>query len=310
MAVGDAVTVALIVTNPAAARAGLRGLIAARRRLEAHGFRVAIETTAVTGDGERFARVAKARGVGVVIAHGGDGTAMDVAAGLVGTGLPLGLLPGGTGNVLAGNLGIGRSFTAAADVIAAGVTRAIDVGRLSTAAGSRYFAVNCAAGFAADLMAETQQRHKRVFGVAAYVARAVAMVGDLVRAAARIEVDGTVHEGHAATVIVANCGDIVPGVLPLGAGIAPDDGIFDVAVIDATSYASALRLTWRLLLRRPGADAGITFYRGRSVRVSCEPDLPVEADGEALGTTPMTVELVPRALTVLAPRPRGGPDGR
>jgi len=300
------VTDALVVTNPAAARAGSKGLGAARRRLEARGFRVTVETTGATGDGERMARAAAAGGATVVIAHGGDGTAMDVAAGLVGTTVPLGLLPGGTGNVLAGNLGIGRSFAAAADTIAAGFTRTIDVGRLTTAAGSRYFAVNCAAGFAADLMAETAQHHKRRFGVAAYVARAVVMVGRLVRARMRIDVDGTTSEQRAATVIVANCGHIVPGVLPLGSGIVPDDGVFDVAVIDATSYASALRLVWRLLQRRPDADEGITFHRGRTVRISCEPSLPVEADGEPLGATPMLVEMVPRALHVLAPPPREG----
>jgi YegS/Rv2252/BmrU family lipid kinase len=307
------VTDALIVTNPTAARAGRSGLTAARRRLEARGYRVTVENTHATGDGERLARAAVKAGVGVVIAHGGDGTAMDVGAALVGTSLPLGLLPGGTGNVLAGNLGIGRSFVAAADTIVAGATRIIDVGRLTTAAGSRYFAVNCAAGFAADLMAGTMQHHKRRYGVAAYVARAIAMTAKLVRAEIRVEVDGAAHEGHAATVIVANCGQIVPGVLSLGDGIAPDDGVFDVAVLDATSYASALRLVWSMLQRRSGADSGITFYRGRAVRVSCEPVLQVEADGEALGATPMTVELIPRALTVLVPSrraPGGTPDGR
>jgi len=302
---------ALVVTNPSAARAGDKGLSAARRRLEAHGFRVRVETSGASGEGERIARRAAERGTQIVIAHGGDGTAMDVAAGLVGTPVPLGLLPGGTGNVLAGNLGIGRSLTAAADTIAAGVTRIIDVGRLTTAAGTRYFAVNCAAGFAADLMAETEQHHKRRFGVAAYVARAMVMMTKLVRVATRVEVDGVAHEGHAATVIVANCGHIVPGVLPLAAGIAPDDGVLDVAVIDARSYASALRLVWRMLERRPDADGGITFYRGATVRLSCDPPLPVEADGEALGSTPMLVETVPRALTVLAPARRGGgADGR
>lgn len=305
-------TDALIITNPLAARAGGKGLAAARRQLESRGFRVTVADTGVTGDGERLARAAVAAGVGVVIAHGGDGTVMDVAAALVGSSLPLGLLPGGTGNVLAGNLGIGRSFVAAANTIAAGATRTIDVGRLTTAAGSRYFAVNCAAGFAADLMARTEQHHKRRYGVAAYVARAIAMTANLARAAIRVEVDGTVHEGHAATVIVANCGEIVPGVLSLGDGIAPDDGVFDVAVLDATSYASALRMVWRMFLRRPEADAGITYYRGHAIRVSCEPVVRVEADGEALGSTPMTVELIPRALTVLVPprRRAGVPDAR
>jgi len=297
------VTDAVIVTNPAAG-AGGRGLVEARRRLEARGFRVVVERTGVTGDGERLARAAAEGGADVVIAHGGDGTVMDVAAGLVGTGLPLGLLPGGTGNVLAGNLGISRSFVAAAETIAAGATRIIDLGLLTTAAGSRYFAVNCAAGFAAELMAETAQHHKRRFGVAAYVARAMVMATHLVRAATRVEVDGAVHEGRAATVLVANCGHIVPRVLPLAGDIAPDDGLLDVAVLDVGSYAAALRLVWRLLQRRPDADAGITFYRGRRVTISSEPVWPVEADGEPLGATPMTAELLPRSLTVLAPPSR------
>lgn len=297
-------TDALIVTNPAAARAGGRGLAEARRRLEARGFRIVVESTGATGDGERLAREAVAGGAHVVIAHGGDGTVMDVVAGMVGTGRPLGLLPGGTGNVLAGNLGISRSHVAAAETIAAGATRTIDLGRLTTAAGSRYFAVNCAAGFAADLMAETAQHHKRRFGVAAYVARAIVMATRLARAATRVEVDGVVHEGHAVTVLVANCRHIVPRLLPLAGDIAPDDGVLDVAVLDAASTASALRLVWRMVQRRPDADAGITIYHGRRVRVTSEPVLPVEADGEALGTTPMSVELLPRSLTVLAPLPR------
>lgn len=306
-------TNAVIVTNPAASRAGGRGLAEARRRLEARGFRVAVETTGATGDGERLARAAVEGGAKLVIAHGGDGTVMDVAAGLVGTGLPLGLLPGGTGNVLAGNLGISRSFVAAAETIAAGATRTIDLGRLTTGAGSRFFSVNCAAGFAAELMAGTEQQHKRRFGVAAYVARAVVMAMNLVRAATRVEVDGVLYDGHAVTLLVANCGHIVPGLLPLADDISPDDGLLDVAVLDATSYAAAVRLVWRMVQRRPDADAGITFYRGRVVRITSDPVLPVEADGEPLGTTPMTVELFPRALTVLAPVPRRlarHPDGR
>jgi diacylglycerol kinase (ATP) len=307
------VTRALIVTNPAATRAGTRGLAAARRRLEAGGLDVTIEKTVAVGDGARLARAAVQDGVGIVIAHGGDGTAADVATGLVGTSFPLGLLPGGTGNVLAGSLGVGRSFVAAADTILAGVTRTIDLGRLTTPAGTRYFCVNAAAGFAADLMAKTAQGAKRRYGVTAYAARAFVLATDLVRAASRVEVDGVVHEGLAATVIVANCGQLVPGVLSLGSHIHPDDGVLDVAVVDAASWVSALRSVWRLFQGRPEADRGITFYRGSTVRVSTEPTMSVQSDGEVLGTTPMSVELLPRALAVAVPapgRPTWGLGGR
>ena len=297
-------TRALIVTNPAAARAGARGLKAARRRLERAGIRVHVERTHAIGDGAALARAAVADGVELVVAHGGDGTAMDVAAGLVGTDRPLGLLPGGTGNVLAGNLGVSRSFVAAADTIVAGATRTIDLGRLTTGAGSRFFSVSAATGFAADLMAQTEQRHKQVFGVTAYVARAFVLATELVRAVSRVEVDGVVHEGHAATVLVANCGQIVPGILRLGSHISPDDGALDVVVIDATSYAAALRVTWRLFQRRPDAESGISFYRGTAVKVTTEPEMPVQSDGDALGTTPLSAELVPGALAVYAPARR------
>jgi len=295
---------ALIVSNPAAARAGARGLDAARRRLVAGGLRLDVEHTRRMGDGAALARAAVADGVGLVIAHGGDGTAIDVATGLLGTGRPLGLLPGGTGNVLAGNLGVSRSFAAAADTILAGATRAIDLGRLTTAVGTRYFAVSAASGFAADLM-QTEQEHKQRFGVAAYVARGLVLATDLVRAVSVVEVDGVVHEGHAATVLVANCGHIVPGVLPLGAHIQPDDGVLDVAVLDAASYPAAVRVLWRLLQRQPHADSGITFYRGATVRVTAVPTLPVQADGDAMGTTPFSVEVLPQALVVYVPAPRG-----
>lgn len=292
---------ALIITNPLAASAGARALESARSRLEVRGFEVVVEKSRALGDGERLARAAVADGVDVVIAHGGDGTVNDVVAGLAGTGRPLGLLPGGTGNVLAGNLGVRRSPVAAADTILAGVTRVIDLGRVTTPAGTWHFAVNAAAGFAADLMVATAPRHKRRFGVAAYVAKALLIAANLEPAASRVEVDGVVHEGRAATVIVANCSDIVPGVLRLGEHIAPDDGLLDVAVLNVASYAEAFRLLWRRTRRPPRADPAIAFYRGRAVRVTTEPALRVEADGEPTGTTPMSVDLLPGALTVFVP---------
>jgi YegS/Rv2252/BmrU family lipid kinase len=296
------VTRALIITNPAAARADEGRLLAARARLVAGGWAVEIGRTGRPGDGERLARAALADGVDVVIAHGGDGTTMDVAAALIGTERALGLLPAGTGNLLAGNLHIPRSWRAAIDVILAGSPRPIDMGLLTTAAGSRCFAVACGTGFDAELMRGTAPRHKRVFGMGAYVATAVGLSAGIRRTRVRIEADGVVHEAHAFIVLVANCGEIIPGILPIHAAIRPDDGVFDIAILDAASFASALRVMWRLFQRQPHADPGISFLRASRVAITTEPVLPVQADGEASGTTPLAVELLPRALHVLAPR--------
>jgi len=78
--------------------------------------------------------------------------------------------------------------------------------------------------------------------------------------------------------------------------------VFDIAIFDAATMGQALRLVWRLFQRQPHADPGISFLRASRVAITTEPALPVQADGEAAGTTPLTVELLPRALHVLAPR--------
>lgn len=293
---------ALIVTNPAAARAGAAPLRAAIARLERGGVRVEVARTTAAGDGERLAREGVAAGVDLVIAHGGDGTAMDVAAALVGTGRPLALLPAGTGNLLAGNLGIPRSWRAASDVIVGGACRVIDLGRLTTAAGSRIFAVAAGAGFDAELMRRTEARHKRAFGMAAYVAKALELARAITRSTVRVECGDYVHDGRAALVLIANCGELIPGLLPIHPHVRPDDGVFDVAVLDASSFPGAARLVWFLLLRRPHYVPGITLLRADRVVLTADPPFPVQADGEAAGMTPMTVEVLPAALHILAPR--------
>ena len=295
-------TRAIIITNPAAARSDDAHLLAARQRLEEGGLSVEIARTQGPGDGERLARAALADGVELLIAHGGDGTAMDVAAALIGTELPLGLLPAGTGNLLAGNLRISRSWRAATEVILTRTPRPLDIGRLTTSEGVRHFAVACGAGFDAELMRDTAAHHKRAFGMGAYVATAVGLATSITRAHLKLEVDGTAHEAKAAVILIANCGELIPGLLQIRPDIRPDDGVFDVAILDAASFPGAARVLWQMLLRNPAGGGGITFLRATTVRVSAEPPLPVQADGEAGGSTPMAVDLLPRALHVLAPR--------
>ena len=295
-------TRAIIITNPAAARSDEAHLLASRRRLVRGGLAVEVAPTGAAGDGQRLARAAVEDGVEVVIAHGGDGTAMDVAAGLIGSEHRLGLLPAGTGNLLAGNLGISRSWRVASDLILRGAVRSVDVGRLTTRQVVRYFAVACGAGFDADLMRSTAARHKRAFGMGAYVATAVGLATEFKRSLLRVETDGVAHEARAAMILIANCGDLIPGLLRIRHDIRPDDGVFDVAILDAESLPGAAHVLWRLVLRRPDGHPGISFLRARSLRVTAEPALPAQADGEECGTTPLEVELVPLALHVLAPR--------
>lgn len=294
-------TRALIITNPMAARANAAALGEARRRLARGGLTVEVAGTTEPGHAERIARDAVGDGFELLIAHGGDGTVMEVLASVVGTELPLGLLPAGTGNLLAGNLGIRRRAGAAADVILKGRKRRIDVGRLETSAGARYFAVAAGMGFDAELMHRTPARHKRQFGIGAYLATAVGLATSLTRATLRITTEDGEFELPAATVLVANCREIIPGVLSLDDSIAFDDGILNVVVFDAGSLPEAARVAWRLLLRQGREEPGIRVLAARNVTISADRQLPVQADGEACGFQPLAVAVVPRALTVLAP---------
>jgi diacylglycerol kinase family enzyme len=164
--------------------------------------------------------------------------------------------------------------------------------------------VAAGAGFDAELMHRTPSHHKRAFGIGAYVATAFGLATTLTRTAVRIETERVTLEARAATVLVANCREIIPGLLPLGPEIAPDDGILDVVVLDAASLGGAAGVAWQLLLRRPHAHPGITFLRAQQVRITSDADLPVQADGEACGRAPLDITVLPGGLTVLAPAAR------
>lgn len=294
-------TRALLITNPAAARADARAVAAVRDTLRRGGWAVEVRPTLAPGDARRFASEARALGVDVLVCYGGDGTAMQIAGAMVGSGIPLGLVAGGTGNLLAGNLRLPRGPAAAARAILRAQPMAIDLGAVERADGLHYFAVACGAGFDAQLMAGTSSVAKRRWKMGAYVARALAGLPQVTSVAHRVTVDDRVYERRAAMVLVANCGELLPPFLRLHPDVTPDDGWLDVVALEADGPIESVRAFWELL-RGPGNGSGrIWFGRGRTVRVEVIEGAPrpVQMDGELVGHTPFEARLVPRALSVL-----------
>jgi diacylglycerol kinase (ATP) len=292
----------LLITNPAAARTDPRVVRTVRRVLRGEGWQVDIEKTKHTGHAAELAAEGVRAGVDVVAVYGGDGTAMQAVKGMWGHDLPLALIPGGTGNLLAGNLRLPRDPARAALVITRGAPRALDLGRMEREDGPRYFAVACGAGFDAELMATTTTESKRRWKMGAYVARAWETIGGVHNVPYRITVDGTPLEGEAATVMVANCSEFMPPFLRFGPGVAPDDGVFDVVVLRAEGFlgSAAVLLQWI-----SGAGEGtdhVRRARGAVVTVEMEPPRVVQTDGEAAGRTPFTAELLAGMLRVMTLR--------
>jgi diacylglycerol kinase family enzyme len=295
----------LVITNPAAARTDARAVSAIRQTLRGGGWTVEVLATARPTDARRFAFEARDAGVDVLVCYGGDGTAMEIAAGVVGTDMALGIVRGGTGNLLAANVYLPHDPTAAARVILRGRRMPIDLGVVDRGDVPHYFAVCCGAGFDARLMADTHATIKRRWKASAYIARGLAALPGVRSALHRVTVDGVVHERRAALVLVANCGDLFPPFLRLRQDIEPDDGWFDVLTLDADGTLASLAAFWELLRGRWSQTRGlgerVWFSRGRTVQVEMisGEQQPVQLDGDVAGETPFEARLLPGALPVL-----------
>jgi len=291
---------ALLITNPGAARMDPNAIRAVTATLTRRGLEVDVVGTTRPGDAALIARQGADEGVDLVVVYGGDGTAMQAVRGIVGRDIPIGLIPGGTGNLLAGNLRIPVSPERAAELVARGTTRRIDLGRVERVDGPHFFAVNCGAGFDAQLMAATTAPAKRRWGMGAYVAEALRALGDVASVPHRITVDGETLEAHAATVMIANCAELVPPFFRLKADIANDDGLLDVIVLQATGAVGSVAVLGRLLMGW-GNGGGVRFARGRHITVESDPPRPVQLDGEPTGVTPLVAEVLPGAIRVFVP---------
>jgi len=292
---------ALVITNPAAARTHPTTVREVRDVLRRSGWQVEVVATGGPGDARRLAAEGAAAGVDTVAVFGGDGTTMQAASALVGTDVVLGLIPGGTGNLLAGNLRIPSSPLRAAEILVRGHPRRLDLGRLDASGEHHYFAVACGAGFDARVMAETSGALKQRWGIGAYIATTLRLLNELRSIRYHIRVDGVEYDANAALVLVANCAEVIPPLIRFGGDVRPDDGLLDVVVLRADSFAEGVHAFWHFLRRAEGPDSRIGHVRGREIHVETDRPVPVQLDGDLGGVSPFTVNVVPGAIRVMVP---------
>jgi diacylglycerol kinase (ATP) len=274
-----------------------------RRRLEAAGWTV---DSAVV-DSKSALRRHAARGVkasvDVVVAVGGDGAVLQVVQELADTQVALGIVPMGTGNLLAGNLGLPHRPDRAADVLVGGGRRRIDLGRLTLGGKHELFAVACGVGFDAEVMKDTVKSQKRRWGKLAYVASAIRQRRRVRNVTHEIILDGVSSTMEATQVFIANFGRMALAMKPL-LEIEPDDGVFDVIVVQASGSVPGLLAGWEALRQRDlgkSAEGHVFRARAREVRIDSQPSRLVETDGSVVGATPIKASIRPAALTVIVP---------
>jgi YegS/Rv2252/BmrU family lipid kinase len=287
----------LLVANPAARRARRR-LDAAARALGSRGARVDIATTERPGHAAEIVRT-RAKEYAAVFTLGGDGTAMEVVSTLANSGTPIGIIPGGTGNLVARALGIPLATHAAAESLLSGDVAEVDLGRLHT---GRRFAFSCGIGVDARMIRDTPAVWKQRLGILAYAI--VALRASLRPTAfrVRVSVDGELLERDASAVMVANFGAVLNDLIVLGPDIARDDGKLDLCVFSPRNGLDAMRVAWRLLRKDFREHPAMAYRSGRTFRIECDPAHDAQADGELIGQTPIEVTVEPRAARLLIPR--------
>jgi YegS/Rv2252/BmrU family lipid kinase len=292
----------LLIYNPIAARTRGSVFESVRDVFTNAGWDIRTANTEHDADARQLAQQGVEAGVDVVAVYGGDGTTIMAVEGMIGSGTALGLLPGGTGNLLAGNLRLPRNPVRAAEAIVNGVPSPIDLGRLTSGDFVRHFSVGCGAGFDAEIMTGTTGAAKRRYGVAAYVAKTLEVLGNLEVVNHRITIDGNTREVEATSVLVVNCGEIIPPILKLKKDISLRDGLLDVILFNPTGYLESIEVFWQMVSGRTNGQGRLQYAQGRVVEVETDRPQPVEMDGEGAGQTPFKAEVIPNGIEVYLPR--------
>jgi YegS/Rv2252/BmrU family lipid kinase len=288
---------ALLIVNPASRR-GARDHAAALTAIRAAGIECDAILTESAGHGAALA-LQRGADCDAVFTLGGDGTAVEVIGALAGSGTPVGVLPGGTGNLIARTLGIPVTLRKAVDALVHGDRARIDLGQL---ADGRRFAFSAGVGIDVRMIEGAPARLKRRLGVMAYVLSATRAVLRRQDFTVRATVDGVVHTRSASAVMVVNFGAVLNNLITLGPGIHADDGLLDLCVFSPRSFRDALRVLWRLMRKDFRSDSCVLYAAGRHIRVETTPPRSAQADGDIIGMTPLDITVAPLAALMLVPR--------
>jgi diacylglycerol kinase (ATP) len=259
--------------------------------------------TSGPGTAGSLAQEAVRQGADLVLVLGGDGTVNEVVQGLVHSNVPLGVLPGGTANVLAMELGLGSHPETAARRLVAFEPRPVALGRITGSFGSRYFLLMAGAGLDANIVYEVSAGLKNAVGKLAYWAAGFARFFKRVEqleVGVVTQVDRQIHRcGFALVSRVRNYG----GDLEIASGASLHDDHFEVVMFEGSN---PLRYAWYMLnvaARRVQRMRGVRVLRAHRVEILT--DTPVQIDGEFLGRQTVTIEIVPGAIHLLLPLKHG-----
>ena len=240
-----------------------------------------------------------APGADLLIAVGGDGTVAEVAGAAREAGRTIGIIPGGSTNIVARGLGIPRNpYQAIQLLFGPHTVRTIDAGL----AGERVFLHMAGAGVDSSMFDLADPALKRKAGWMAYVPAAMAALRKPM-ATYTIEAAEQRLEGvKSPLVLVANGASVISPALRLDNRISVEDGWLDVLVVTATSPAALARVFARMAMRQMGESPFVTAFRTRDVSIASDPPMAIQLDGDVAGTTPARFTIDPASMRIVVPQ--------
>jgi YegS/Rv2252/BmrU family lipid kinase len=287
----------LLIVNPASRR-GARVQHKAVHAFSKAGVAVTVMQTEAPGHGAQLA-AAHGSDYDAVFTLGGDGTAIEVIGALSHSGPPVGVLPGGTGNIVARTLRTPATIKRAVPALLHGDEARIDLGVLQT--GQR-FAIGMGVGLDATMIANAPGPLKRRLGFFAYVVGALKAFATLEKFTVSLTVDGETKIMRASAVLVANFGAVMNDLISFGDGIQRDDGVLNACVYSPRNMVDALRILLKMARKKFTPDPCIYYAAGSNFFIETEPPRIGQADGELIGIGPFRVTVEPLAGRVLVPR--------
>jgi YegS/Rv2252/BmrU family lipid kinase len=291
-----------VVINPVAGRTHPKDV---KKALHTHfketDWQIEIYETSGDESVREVVRRAVADGADRVFAAGGDGTVSAVANGLVGTDIPLGIIPAGTGNILAQDLDIPEDIDKACRILAHTTKiRSLDALKVE----NRYYILSIGTGGNAQTIEQTGRKDKRRFGRLAYIYVMIKVVIGIQPHRFHLTVDGQQKHVRAADILITNIGTFNKP-LRWGRHIQPDDGEIDICIVRAKNLLDValvfLDMVWP---GSPREDRNLRFLRAKeSVQIKSDTPLPVQGDGELLGKTPVDATVYAGVVKVFVPDP-------
>jgi diacylglycerol kinase (ATP) len=284
----------VIILNPLAGSRRQGRLRAVIAKLRQYGAEVRVETTTAVGDATRFAQQITANDCDVVVAAGGDGTINEVANGLVGSQLPLAIIPLGTANVLAAEIGLAADAASLARTILDGPAILVHPG----IANGRHFLLMAGVGFDAEVVSAVTARLKRWLGKSAYVMQSFCLLLRYDYPLFHLTIDGRRYDACSAI--------IAKGRFYAGRHICAPDGSlakprFEVCIFKRSGPLAVISYGAALLFGRLPYHPHVLLVSGQQIRVEGPPAARVQGDGDAFGTLPLSIGLAPTTLALVTP---------